>query len=186
MKRMYDAILCCPDEVRRDKIVGMLSSYHIGLLDKISPGMVVHPGRGGAFQQASRLSKLAMECVGFPGLGEGTEIEVMALAGKKFKLNERPGKIRDMMRMMRGVDDRRAKMTTVMVLTFPSGRQKHVKGELGGWIVERARKYSWGDVFIPDSFSVPMGKLSEGVQEGISSLRKAATKMNGVLRQYAA
>ena len=110
----------------------------------------------------------------------------MALAGKKFKLNERPGKIRDMMRMMRGVDDRRAKMTTVMVLTFPSGRQKHVKGELGGWIVERARKYSWGDVFIPDSFSVPMGKLSEGVQEGISSLRKAATKMNGVLRQYAA
>ena len=186
MKKMYDAILCCRDEERKDKIVRFLDRYSIGLFDKIVLDFDIPPVVGGPAAEASALSKLAADVVGFPGLGEATAMEVMSLPGKRYRLDEKPGKIRDMIRLLRGVDDRRAKIVTVMVLTLPSGRQKRVKGELSGWIVEKTKRHSVESVFVPDSFSAPLSMLSSGVRDGISSLRRAATKMNGVLGKYAA
>ena len=124
----------------------------VGEVDETEPTL-----EGNARLKAEALCLAAGE----PALADDTGLEVLALGGAPGVLSARfagpaasyADNVAKLLRDLDGVDDRRARFRTVIVVVFPDGREVVAEGSVDGTIATAARGgagFGYDPVFVPD------------------------------------
>ena len=133
---------------------------------------------------------------GLPALAEDTGLEVEALGGAPGVRSARfAGENKDyrannekLLKLLKGVTDRRARFRTVAVLALPDGRTWTAEGVLEGRIAETPRGeggFGYDPLFIPEGETRTLAEMSPEEKNRISHRRKALEAMRSILEDLA-
>ncbi len=92
-------------------------------------------------------ARAVVEAVGLPAIGDDTGLEVMALGGTPGVRSSRfagpeasyEDNVTLLLEQLDGIEDRRARFRTVVVLAMPDGSEVTAEGIVDGVIIERGR-----------------------------------------------
>ncbi len=127
-----------------------------------------------------------------PVLAEDSGLEVEALDGNPGVRSARfAGKnatdlqnIQKLLRLLKGVKNRRACFRCVAVIRFPDGRIFIAEGELQGRIAEAPKGtsgFGYDPVFIPEGYAQTLAELGASVKDKISHRKRALEKLKDLL-----
>ncbi|MBI0446604.1 MULTISPECIES: RdgB/HAM1 family non-canonical purine NTP pyrophosphatase [Deinococcus] len=131
---------------------------------------------------------------GLPALADDSGLEVAALDGQpgvySARFGNRPNDTERnlyLLEKLRGVQDRRAKFVSVVMLAYPDGHVETYRGELTGTLLEGPRGengFGYDPLFVPDGETRTLAEMTVAEKRAISHRGRAlaallATHRNG-------
>ncbi len=142
-------------------------------------------------ENALKKARQISQATGLAVLAEDAGLEVEALGGKPGVYSARfagvagrratdQQNIEKLLKLLKGVEDRRAHFVCVAVLHFPDGKELISEGELKGHIAQEARGthgFGYDPVFIPEGYERTLAELGPSVKDEISHRSKALQQL---------
>ncbi len=152
---------------------------------------------GATLEENARLKALSISrATGLPTLAEDTGLEVVALGGAPGVRSARfAGEGKDywannekLLRLLEGVEDRRARFRAVVALALPDGRLWLTEGVLEGEIARAPRGeggFGYDPLFIPNGETRTLAEMTPEEKDRISHRRRALERMRPLLSSLA-
>ncbi|TDE86983.1 RdgB/HAM1 family non-canonical purine NTP pyrophosphatase [Deinococcus sp. S9] len=158
-------------------------------------GLTLPEETGTTYEENAALKACAAALAkGLPALADDSGLEVAALDGQpgvySARFGNRPNDTERnlyLLEKMRGVQDRRAKFVSVVMLAYPDGHVETYRGELTGTLLEGPRGengFGYDPLFVPDGETRTLAEMTVAEKRTISHRGRAlaallATHRNG-------
>ncbi|ABF46503.1 Xanthosine triphosphate pyrophosphatase [Deinococcus geothermalis DSM 11300] len=158
-------------------------------------GLTLPEETGTTYEENAALKACAAALAkGLPALADDSGLEVAALDGQpgvySARFGNRPNDTERnlyLLEKLRGVQDRRAKFVSVVMLAYPDGHVETYRGELTGTLLEGPRGengFGYDPLFVPDGETRTLAEMTVAEKRTISHRGRAlaallATHRNG-------
>ena len=182
-----------PDKLR--EVREILSGTNIEILSQKEAGIHTEPEETGTtFEENARIKALAaMRASGLPAVSDDSGICINALGSCPGVFSSRflaelsyPEKCQRIMKLLEGMQDRRAHYTAAAVMVFPDGREITAEGIAEGEIAHEARGdggFGYDPIFFLPEYGKTMAEISEDEKNALSHRGKAFRALAAKLRE---
>lgn len=147
-------------------------------------GLTLPEETGTTYEENAALKACAAALAkGLPALADDSGLEVAALDGQpgvySARFGNRPNDTERnlyLLEKLRGVQDRRAKFVSVVMLAYPDGHVETYRGELTGTLLEGPRGengFGYDPLFVPDGETRTLAEMTVAEKRAISHRGRA-------------
>ena len=182
-----------PDKLR--EVREILSGTDIEIVSQREAGIHTEPEETGTtFEENARIKALAaMRASGLPAVSDDSGICINALGSCPGVFSSRflaelsySEKCQRIMKLLEGMQDRRAHYTAAAVMVFPDGREITAEGIAEGEIAHEARGeggFGYDPIFFLPEYGKTMAEISEDEKNALSHRGKAFRALAAKLRE---